>query len=75
MEEILTLVMSEYGVFTGALIIALGKVYSEKKALEIRNQELTDKILEVVQGNTAALTELNIKLDVQKLPYGGRNVQ
>lgn len=65
-SKILDVVLSEYGVFVLVLLLGVVKLWMAKEKAEERNTELTDKLLEVVQGNTEAMTNLISKIDHQK---------
>ena len=77
MEDMLTklldAVLSEYGAFVLFLLVALVKLWISKEKAETRNTELTDKLLDVVNGNTLAMTNLVNKIDHQKEVFDARN--
>jgi len=70
MEEILAklvnAVLSEYGAFVLFLLLGIVLLWRSKEAAEKRNMELTDRLLDVVDGNTKAMTGLTSKIDHQK---------
>lgn len=72
-QKLLNTVLSEYGAFVVFLLFLNAKFYLDKQKTEDKYDNLTNKLLDVVSGNTEAMTNLVNKIDHQKEVYNAKN--
>ena len=63
MEQILNVIFSEYGAFTGFLVLTNGILLGTIRVLWKRNESLSNKLIDTVENNTRVITQLVDKLN------------